>query len=95
MTKVNCHKYMANTKQKAAYPAKVRQKWYFLVDKVGKTVDEVCDLYFISRKTYYKWKAIDTGDRTHTGKKEHPDAKIKGEIKRFICEEKLRLNLRT
>src|SRR3989344_319278 len=83
---------MANTNQRAAYPTQVRQKWYFLVDKAGKTVDEVCGLYFISRKTYYKWKAIDWGDRTHVVKKEHPGTKLRGEVKVYVVQEKLRLN---
>ena len=83
---------MANKTQEAAYPPKVRAKWYFLVDKAGKTVDEVCNLYFISRKTYYKWKAIDCGSRAHVSRKEHPETKIKGDIRVCIAEEKLRLN---
>ena len=83
---------MANKNQQSAYPSNVRQKWYFLVEKAGKTVDEVCNLYFISRKTYYKWKAVDHGDRTHMPKKEHPDIKLKGEVKVFVVKEKLRLN---
>lgn len=83
---------MANKNQKASYDIKIRQKWYFLVDKAGKTVDEVCSLYFISRKTYYKWKKKDQGSRIHIPKKEHPDTKIKGEIKIFIVEQKERLN---
>src|SRR3989344_5442306 len=83
---------MANKKQQAAYPAKVRQKWYFLVEKAGKTVDEVCSLYLISRKTYYKWKAVDHADRSYVSKKEHPETKIKGEVRICISEEKLRLN---
>jgi len=83
---------MANKNQKAFYEAKIRAKWYFLVEKARKTVDEVCDLYFISRKTYYKWKTKDLGSRNHTPKKEHPDTKIKGDIKIFIAEQKLRLN---
>ena len=83
---------MANTNQQAAYPPKIRAKWYFLVNKVGKTVGEVCDLYSISRKTYYKWYAIDWGSRTHIPKKEHPDTKITGAVKIFIVEQKLRLN---
>src|SRR3989344_634232 len=83
---------MANKKQSAAYVPKIRQKWYFLVEKAGKTVDEVCDLYFISRKTYYKWKAIDQGDRSYISRKEHPDTKLKGVIKDFVCKEKLRIN---
>ena len=83
---------MANKNQRCAYESKVRQKWYFLVEKRGKTVDEVCDLYFISRKTYYKWKRKDLGSRVYISKKEHPETKIKGEIKIFICEEKKRIN---
>ena len=75
-----------------AYPAKVRQKWYFLIDKVGKGVEEVCDLYAISRKTYYKWKAIDQGDREHVPKKAHPQTKIKREVKVFIAEQKILIN---
>jgi transposase len=83
---------MANKKQAAAYPPKVRNKWYFLVEKAGKTVNEVCDLYFISRKTYYKWRARDCGSREHIALKEHPHTKIKGSVKIFIVEEKLRIN---
>lgn len=83
---------MANKNQAAAYPSKIRQKWYFLVDKAGKTVDEVCDLYVISRKTYYKWKAIDHTDRKYIPRKEHPETKIKNEVRICIAEEKLRIN---
>lgn len=83
---------MANKNQEAAYPSKVRQKWYFLVEKAGKTVDEVCKLYMISRKTYYKWKRIDHASRIYIPRKEHPETKIKGEIRILISEEKLRIN---
>ena len=70
----------------------MRQKWYFMVEKVGKTVDEVCTLYFIPRKTYYKWRAKDQGSREYQEKNVHPHTKIKGDIKIFIVEQKLRLN---
>lgn len=83
---------MANKNQSAAYPAKVRQKWYFLAEKAGKTVDEICSLYLISRKTYYKWRRIDHASRSYIPKKEHPETKIKDEIKILIAEEKLRIN---
>jgi len=83
---------MANKNQKCAYEVKVRQKWYFLVEKAGKTVDEVCNLYFISRKTYYKWRKKDQGSKMYCPRKEHPETKIKGEIKIFICEQKMRIN---
>lgn len=55
-------------------------------------MDEICDLYFISRKTYYKWKTIDHGDHSYIPKKEHPDTKLKGEVKEFVVKEKLRIN---
>ena len=75
---------MANKNQRSAYEPKVRAKWYFLVEKAGKTVDEVCGLYFISRKTYYKWRSNDLGSKKYEPKKEHPATQIKGDIKRFI-----------
>jgi len=83
---------MANKNQSAVYPSKIRQKWYFLVEKAGKTVGEVCEIYMISRKTYYKWRRKDLGTKIHIPKKEHPKTKIKNEIKICISEEKLRLN---
>jgi transposase InsO family protein len=83
---------MANTKQQAAYPSKIRGKWYFLVEKAGKKVEEVCDMYAISKKTYYKWRNIDRGSRMYISKKEHPQTKLKDELKTFVCEEKLRIN---
>lgn len=83
---------MANKKQAAAYPPKIRQKWYFLTEKLGKTVNEICTLYAISRKTYYKWRAIDCGSRGYISRKQHPQTKIKGKLKIFISEEKLKTN---
>lgn len=83
---------MANKNQKSAYDYRIRQKWYFLVDKAGKTVKEVCDLYLISRKTYYKWKRKDLGSKLYISKKEHPETKIRGDIKIFIVEQKMRIN---
>ena len=71
---------------------RVRAKQYFLVDKVRKTVDEVCDFYVISRKTYSKWRARDLEERTHLLKKERPETKSKEITKIFICEEKQRIN---
>lgn len=79
---------MANKNQKCSYESKLRRKWYFLVEKTGKIVDEICDLYLISRKTYYKWRKKDLGSRIYISKKKHPETKIKGEIKIFICNEK-------
>ena len=59
-----------------AYGPKIRQKWYFLVEKVGKSVKEVCGLYAISRKTYYKWYGIDKGSREHVPPQKQPKLKL-------------------
>ncbi|MEA3399202.1 MAG: DDE-type integrase/transposase/recombinase [Patescibacteria group bacterium] len=83
---------MANRKQTPAYPAKVRSKWYYLVDKCGKSVNEVCNLYFISRKTYYKWKNLDNRSKKYIPRKTHPQTKIKGELAIFIYEQKNLIN---
>lgn len=71
---------------------KIRNKWYFLVEQAGKTVNEVCALYFVSRKTYYKWRSIDRGSPAYINRNEHPQTKLKGEIKQFVCEQKLLTN---
>lgn len=71
-----------------AYRIGVRKKWYFLVEKAGKTVDEVCSLYSISRKTYYKWYKKDNGDRQHIPKREQPKTKLTKDIKILIEEQK-------
>ncbi len=83
---------MANKRQIPAYPAIVRKKWYFLVEKAGKTVNEVCGIYMIPRKTYYKWRKADQGDRSYVHRSEHPDTKLKGVVKEFVVKEKLRIN---
>ena len=75
---------MANKNQSPTYSPKIRHKWYFLVNSLGKTVIEVCGLYSISRKTYYKWKNIDLGSREYVPKQEHPQTKIKGDVRKFI-----------
>jgi transposase len=83
---------MANRNQAPAYPAKVRKKWYYMVDKLGRKVSEICKMYDISQKTYYKWKAHDLGSVKYIGRREHPETKIKGNVRILICEEKEKKN---
>lgn len=80
------------TQHEPSYPIRVRKKWYFLVDKLGKSVKELSAEYAISRKTYYKWYAIDNGDKSYISKKEHPNTKLTHDLKVFIEEQKLRTN---
>jgi len=49
-------------------------------------------LYFISRKTYYKWRQLDNQHGKYFPRKEPPQTKIKGEIKIFIFEQKKLIN---
>ena len=84
---------MINNKNNPCYPRKIRNKWYFLVDHAGKTVDEVCSLYFISRKTYYKWKKKDLKDsHNYNSKKTHPHTKLTPDVKSIIEKTKIKTN---
>lgn len=83
---------MANRNQTPAYPAKMRKKWYYLVEKLGKSVSEICEMYDISKKTYYKWRNHDQGSVKYIGRKQHPETKIKGNVRILICEEKEKTN---
>jgi len=83
---------MAN---KYAHPPKeLRGRWYLQIEKYGKSVTEVCEIFGMSRKTYYKWYKRDhpigkTGKRP---RKMHPHMKIDGNIRVFIVEQKLQYN---
>lgn len=85
---------MANRNQAPAYPAKMRKKWYYMIEKIGKSVNEICEMYDISKKTYYKWRARDLGSVKYIGRREHPETRIKGVVRVLICEEKEKTNYR-
>jgi transposase InsO family protein len=76
------------------YPRSLRFRWYLQVNKYGKSVKEVCQIFGISRKTYYKWRNKDYGLTTkdYLVKQRQPKTKLTGEIKRFIEEQKLKTN---
>ncbi len=71
-----------------AYRADIRRKWYFLIEKVGKSVGEVCSLYAISRKTYYKWYKKDHGDSAYRSKRAQPKLKLVQSVREVIEREK-------
>jgi transposase len=84
---------MTNERNNPCYSRKIRNKWYFLVDYAGKTIDEICSLYFISKKTYYKWRRRDLKeDRKYIPRKTHPNLKLTHNIKIIIEETKLKTN---
>lgn len=83
---------MANKYIKPA--PELRGRWYLQVDKNKKSVKEVCEIFGISRKTYYKWYRRDH-PQMKVGKpprRTHPDTKIFGDIRVFIVEQKIKHN---
>lgn len=72
----------------------MRFRWYRQVEKYDKTVEEVCDIFGISRKTYYKWYRRDYGLEPGVRKprKTHPQLKIVGSVRAVIVEAKEKYN---
>lgn len=75
-----------------AYPSRIRSKWYFLLEKAGWSATRVCKEYAISKKTLYKWRRKDQGDRAHMPKRNQPALKLTPDIIAFIEMEKRRAN---
>src|SRR3989344_9615513 len=75
-------------------PREMRFRWYLQVDKYGKSVQDVCQIFGISRKTYYKWRMKDYphGRPTYHPRKEHPNLKLTGRVKWLIYEAKQKYN---
>ena len=75
-------------------PKELRAHWYLQADKYGKPVTEVCNIFNISRKTYYKWYNIDHpfGMTGRPPRKEHPQKKILGNVRVIIVEAKQKYN---
>lgn len=67
-----------------------RFRWYSQVDKYHKPVKEVCSIFGISRKCYYKWRLRDYGKRgnTYLPAKNQPNLKLTWELRKFIEEQK-------
>lgn len=81
-------------KKQIITPGQIRGRWYLQTDKYGKSVSEVCEIFGISRKTYYKWYNRDhpvgmTGKRP---RRMHPQTKLIGNIRVIIVETKLKYN---
>lgn len=76
------------------YSRQIRFRWYAQVEQAKKPVMEVCAIFGISRKTYYKWYAADHGGgkfRT-TNRKDQPNTKLTSEVRVMIEKEKLLTN---
>lgn len=77
-----------------AAPHEIRFRWYRQVEDHGKTVKEVCQIFGMSKKTYYKWFKKDHGlsSKEYINKRLHPHTKIKGKIQVLIVETKRTYN---
>lgn len=77
-----------------AAPREMRFRWYRQVEKYDKSVNETCDIFGISRKTYYKWYKRDhgLGSNEYKNRAEHPHTKIKGHVRVLLVEAKKKYN---
>jgi len=81
--------------QTPPYPKVLRARWYLQAEKEKKAVKEVCQIFGISRKTYYKWYRIDHDLRTirrAPHQKRQPNTKLTKEVCELIRKEKAATN---
>lgn len=72
----------------------MRFRWYRQVEQHGKSVEEVCGIFGMSAKTYYKWYKRDhgLGSNQYKNRALHPQTKIKGRVRVLIAEAKEKYN---
>lgn len=75
-------------------PKEMRARWYLQVDKYGKTVKEICNIFGVSRKTYYKWYNLDHHlvRRKLKRREFHPHTKLTSALKMIVYEQKVKYN---
>jgi IS30 family transposase len=75
-------------------PRELRARWYLKVEKYGKTIQDVCDIFGISRKTYYKWYRRDhpVGKTGKPPRKQHPHIKLMYHLQAVVVEAKQKYN---
>lgn len=76
------------------YPPELRGRWYLQVEKYGKAVTEVCAIFGIARKTYYKWYAHDHQQHSvqyHPWKRQ-PNLKLTRAVCQVVAAQKRRTN---
>lgn len=75
-------------------PREVRFRWYRQVEKYEKRIDEVCPIFGISKKTYYKWYRKDHGygSSEYRPRRMHPQTKLTPRIKEIVREAKEKYN---
>lgn len=77
-----------------AAPRELRFRWYRQVETYGKTIQETCDIFGMSPKTYHKWYKRDHGlsSNLYTNRRLHPHTKIKGDVRVLLVEAKRKYN---
>lgn len=71
----------------------LRNRWYYQVNKCQRSVKEVCEIFGIARKTYYKWRGRDLGPKSsYLAREDHPHLKLTPQVRIFIEKEKLKFN---
>jgi len=75
-------------------PKELRAKWYLQTDKYQKTVGEVCKIFGVSRKTFYKWYNFDhhLAHRNSKRRRMHPHTKLTPNLKVVVYENKIKYN---
>ena len=75
-------------------PREIRFRWYRQVEEYGRSVPEVCQIFGMTPKTYYKWYKRDHGlcGNQYKNRAEHPHTKIKGHVRVLIVETKQKYN---
>lgn len=81
-------------KHQTPYAKELRLRWYRQVDAEKRSVKEVCKLFGIPRKTYYKWRNHDLGRNPHDyqNHQQQPRLKLTSEVRKWIEDEKRRSN---
>lgn len=76
------------------YSKDLRLRWYRLVDAEKRSVREVCQIFGIPKKTFYKWQSRDFGrsGAAHYSRRSHPNLKLNPAVRQIIESEKLRTN---
>jgi len=76
---------------KPSYPKEKRVLWYLGVDRDKKSISDVCKIFDISRKTYYKWRKRDFGlsNNNNNNTSFKRNTKLTWEVKTFIEKHKL------
>ena len=88
---VHYHVYMRHP---TPYQKDLRLRWYRLVEAEHRPVGDVCALFCLPKKTYYKWYARDHGygSKDHRPRKVDAKLKLTYEVRLYIEKTKRRTN---